>query len=105
MPEFVRAIEQKQVAQQMAEKQQYVVQKAEQERLATVIRAEGEAEAAELLTNAIEKSGEGIIEVQRIDAAKEIAGTWAKARNITYLPGGASGGGQGGPGLLMSIDK
>ncbi|GMH53653.1 hypothetical protein TrRE_jg8796 [Triparma retinervis] len=110
MPEFVKAIEQKQVAQQNAEKQQYIVAKAEQERLATVIRAEGEAEAAELLTKSIERSGEGIIEVQRIDAAKEIAGTLARARNITYLPGGSGGGGGGGggngtPGLLMSIDK
>ena len=110
MPEYVRAIEAKQVAQQEAEKQKYVVQKAEQERRAAVIRAQGEAESAELLTKAIERSGEGIIEVQRIDAAKAIAKTLASARNITYLPGGggasgAGNGGNGSPGLLMSIDK
>ena len=100
MPEYVRAIEAKQVAQQAAEKQ-CVVLKAEQERQAAVIRAEGEASSA-LLTKAIEKSGEGIIEVQRIDAAKDIAKTLARGRNVTCLPGGSAGGGAD---LLMSIDK
>ena len=92
MPEYVKAIEAKQVAQQNAEKQKYVVLKAEQERQAAVIRAEGEAESATLLTKAIEKSGEGIIEVQRIDAAKDIARTLARGRNVTYLPGGGEAG-------------
>ncbi|GMH80016.1 hypothetical protein TL16_g08364 [Triparma laevis f. inornata] len=101
MPEYVKAIEAKQVAQQNAEKQKYVVLKAEQERQAAVIRSEGEAESAELLTRAIERYGEGIIEVQRIDAAREIAGTLAGARNVTYLPGG----GAGGPQLLMQVDR
>ena len=44
--EFMRAIEAKQVASQEAERQQWVVKKAEQERQAVVTRAEGEAEAA-----------------------------------------------------------
>merc|ERR1711924_364540 len=39
------AIEQKQVAQQEAERQTYIVAKAEQEKKASVIRAEGEAAA------------------------------------------------------------
>ena len=44
--EFMRAIEAKQVASQEAERQQWVVKKAEQERQAVVTRAEGESEAA-----------------------------------------------------------
>jgi len=107
--EFMRAIESKQVASQEAERQQYVVLKAEQERQAVVTRAQGEAEAASIITNAMELTGNAIIEVRRIDAAKEIAAKLANSRNITYLPsgqggsGGSSGG--GGPGLLLNIDK
>ena len=46
--EFMKAIEAKQVASQEAERQQWVVKKAEQERQAVVTRAEGEAEAAQM---------------------------------------------------------
>lgn len=106
--EFMKAIESKQVASQDAERQQWVVQKAEQERQAIVTRAEGEAEAAEIITAAMEKTGNAIIEVRRIDAAKEIAGKLANSRNIVYLPGGSTGGlgNQGGTGtnLLLGID-
>ena len=40
-----RAVEQKQVAQQEAERSKFVVAKAEQERRAAIIRAEGESES------------------------------------------------------------
>ena len=106
--EFMKAIESKQVASQEAERQQYVVQRAEQERIANVTRAEGEAEAATIITKAMEKTGNAIVEVRRIDAAKEIATKLAKGRNITYLPGGEAtgeGGNGGNPGLLLSVDK
>ena len=84
--EFAKAIEHKQVAQQDAERQAYVVAKADQERKAAVIRAEGEAEAAELISKAISKAGNGLIEVRRIDTAKEVAAIVANNRNITFLP-------------------
>jgi len=51
-----------------------------------VIRAEGEAEAAVIISDSLKNSGTGGIEVRRIDAAKEIAETLARARNVTYLP-------------------
>jgi prohibitin 1 len=87
--EYARAIESKQVAQQEAERQTYVVQKADQERLASIIRAEGEAEAAERISKAMKSAGNGLIEVRRIDTAKEVAALISKSRgNITYLPGG-----------------
>lgn len=44
--EFAKAIEQKQVAQQEAERQSWVVERSDQERKAAVIRAEGEAEVS-----------------------------------------------------------
>jgi prohibitin 1 len=84
--EFAKAIERKQVAQQEAERQTWIVAKAEQERRAAVIRAEGEAEAALLISSAISEAGNGLIEVRRIDTAKEVAVTLSKARNVTYLP-------------------
>jgi prohibitin 1 len=89
--EFARAIEEKQVAQQEAETQAYVVIKADQERKAAVIRAEGEAEAAELISKAMSAAGTGLIEVRRIDTAKEVAQIVARGRNVTYLPNSANG--------------
>jgi prohibitin 1 len=105
--EFMKAIEAKQVASQEAERQQWVVKRAEQERQAVVTRAEGEAEAALIITKAMEKTGNAIIEVRRIDAAKEIAGKLANSRNIVYLPssaGGSGGATGGGSNLLLGID-
>merc|ERR1712003_419843 len=94
--EYMKAIEAKQVASQEAERQQWVVKRAEQERQAVVTRAEGEAEAAQIITKAMEQTGNAIVEVRRIDAAKEIAGKLANSRNIVYLPSqGGSGGGSG----------
>lgn len=89
--EFAAAIESKQVAQQEAERQQWLVVKADKVREAAVIRAEGEAEAAKIVNAAIAESGQGLIEVRRIDTAKEIAGALAQSRNVTYLPSGKSG--------------
>jgi len=86
--EFARAIEEKQVAEQEAERQKFVVAKAEQERQATVIRSEGEAEAAKMISEALKEHGGGLIEVRRIDAAKDIAESLAKSPNVMYLPAG-----------------
>jgi prohibitin 1 len=104
--EFMKAIEAKQVASQEAERQQWVVKRAEQERQAVVTRAEGEAEAASIITKAMEKTGNAIIEVRRIDAAKEIAGKLSNSRNVVYLPNTSGNGGQGGgANLLLGLDK
>eukprot|EP01132_Coremiostelium_polycephalum_P010255 gene10255-12579_t len=94
--DFTSAIEHKQVAQQEAEKSKYIVMKNEQEKLAAVIRAEGEAEAAKLICQAM-SSGPGFIELRRIEAAKEIAEALAKSKLITYVPNGGN--------LLMNLNK
>lgn len=86
--DFARAIEDKQVAQQDAERQKFIVEKAEQERQATVIRSEGEAEAAKMISEALKEHGSGLIEVRRIDTAKDIAENLAKSPNVMYLPNG-----------------
>ena len=85
--EFARAIEQKQIEQQRAEKQRYVVSKEEQLREATIIRANGDAKSAKLISDALQANGRGLIEVRRIQAAKEIADKLSRNRNVTYVPG------------------
>ena len=99
--EFTRAVEQKQIAQQDAERSRFIVEKAEQERQANVIRAEGEAE----ISKAVARAGDGLIMIRRIEASKEIAQTLAGNPNVTYLPGGGEGGDKGGKGtgLLLGL--
>jgi len=84
--EFSRAVELKQVAHQQAERSKFIVAKTEQEKQAAIIRAEGEAEAAKLISDAIEKVGRGLVEIRKIEAAREIADTLAHASNVTYIP-------------------
>eukprot|EP00249_Psilotum_nudum_P014514 c24860_g1_i3 orf=431-1276(-) len=84
--EFSKAVEQKQVAQQEAERSKFVVAKAEQERRAAIVRAEGESESARLISEATAKAGTGLIELRRIEAAREIAATLSRSPNIAYLP-------------------
>lgn len=101
--EFTRAVEQKQIAQQDAERARFIVERAEQERQANVIRAEGEAESAEIISKAVAKAGTGLIEIRRIDASKEIAATLASNPNVTYLPGGGEGKDGKGTSLLLGL--
>ncbi len=67
------------------------MEKAEQEKLAAIIRAEGESQAADLISQALQKAGPGHVELRRIEAAKDIAGTLANSPNVTYLPSQKSG--------------
>lgn len=88
--EYASAIEAKQVMQQEAERSKYIVQVAEQEKIAAVVRAEGESTAAQLISDAMAKSGDGLLQLRRIEAAKEIASTLSRSRNIVYLPKGSN---------------
>jgi len=93
--EFTRAVEEKQIAQQEAERARFIVEKAEQERQANVIRAEGEAEAADTISKAVAKSGDGLIMIRRIETQKDIAQMLAGNPNVSYLPSGGSASGEG----------
>lgn len=88
--EFSKAVEQKQVAQQEAERSKFVVAKAEQERRAAIIRAEGESESAKLISDATSAAGMGLIELRRIEASREISSTLARSNNVMYLPNSGS---------------
>lgn len=93
--EFTAAIESKQVAEQDAERARFVVLKAEQETKANIIRAEGEATAAKVVSDALQASP-ALVELRRIETAKEVAETLARSRNVTYLP-------SGGQNMLLNI--
>lgn len=86
--EFTKAVEAKQVAQQEAERARFVVMKAEQERRAAVIRAEGESESAHLISEATKLAGGAMLELRRIEAARDIASTMSRSGNVVYLPSG-----------------
>ncbi|EOA22602.1 hypothetical protein CARUB_v10003269mg [Capsella rubella] len=88
--EFSRAVERKQVAQQEAEWSKFLVAKADQERRAAVIRAEGESESARVISKATADAGMGLIELRRIEAAREIAVTLSTSPNVVYLPTGGN---------------
>lgn len=84
--EFTQAVELKQVAQQEAERAKFLVEKAEQEKKAAIISADGDASAATLLAKSFGEAGEGLVELRRIEAAEDIAYRLAKNRNVAYLP-------------------
>ncbi|KAG5482614.1 hypothetical protein CUR178_05757 [Leishmania enriettii] len=95
--DFMTAVEQKQVAQQEAERYRYVVMENEQKRRAAVVRAEGEAESARLISEAIQKSGSGLLELRRIEAAVEVASQIVSMPNVTFVPKDAN--------MLMSMPR
>lgn len=88
--EFTQAVEMKQVAQQDAEKARFLVEKAEQQKKASIISAEGDAQAAELLAKSFAESGDGLVELRRIEAAEDIAYQLSRSRQVSYLPAGQS---------------
>ena len=70
--EFTRAIENKQIAQQQAERAKFIVEKALQEKRQIIIRATGEAKAAEYFGKSMQESPT-YIDLKRIEAAREIS--------------------------------
>lgn len=82
--EYTAAVEAKQVAQQDAERSKYIVEKAIQEKRTIVIRAEGEAQSAQLIGLAI-RDNPAFIQLRRIEAAREVANTITSSANKVYL--------------------
>lgn len=74
------------MAQQEAERSKFIVAKAEQEQKAAIIKAEGESEAATLISNALRTNGTAMIDIRRLEASKEIADTLSQSRNVVYVP-------------------
>merc|ERR1712151_314740 len=83
-PEYEKAVELKQVAQQQAEKARYLVLKAQEEKKQTIIHAEGERQSAQMIGDAV-KANPGFIELRRINTAKEISAALARSNNRMVL--------------------
>merc|ERR1719145_20456 len=83
-PEYEKAVEAKQVAQQQAERARYLVLKAQEEKKQTIIHAEGEMKSAEMIGDAI-KANPGFIELRRIAVAKEISQLLSRSSNRMVL--------------------
>ncbi|KAK2197168.1 bifunctional Band 7-SPFH domain superfamily/Prohibitin/Band 7 domain [Babesia duncani] len=83
-PEYERAVEAKQVAQQQAERSKYVVTRAMEEKKSTIIKAQGEAEAARLIGSAM-RDNPAFITLRRIETAKEVADILSKSQNKIML--------------------
>lgn len=82
--EFTKAIEEKQIAQQQAERAKYLVEQAIQDKKSTIIKAQGEAKSAELFGTALARSP-AFIQLRRIEASREIASLLAHSRNKAYI--------------------
>jgi regulator of protease activity HflC (stomatin/prohibitin superfamily) len=71
-PDFAKAVEDKQIAEQTAQRAVYIAQEAEQEAQAEINRAKGRAEAQKLLAETLKaEGGELVLQRQAIDAWRE----------------------------------
>jgi len=82
--EYTNAVESKQVAQQDAERAKFIVEKAEQDKKGIIIKAQGEAESAKMISDAI-KQNPNFIEIRKLEAAREISRVLSKGNNKIYL--------------------
>ncbi|EAU86052.2 prohibitin Phb2 [Coprinopsis cinerea okayama7 len=83
-PEFTSAVEAKQIAQQTALRAAFLVDQAVQEKQSIIVRAQGEAQSAELVGEALRKN-KGFLELRRLEAAREIANTLSGSGNKVML--------------------
>ncbi|VDO07383.1 unnamed protein product [Rodentolepis nana] len=75
---YANAVEAKQIAQQEAQRAQFLVERAKQERQQKIVMADGEAQAAKLIGDALQ-ANPGYLKLRKIKAAANIA------RTVTYL--------------------
>lgn len=74
-PEFARAVEDKQIAEQRAQRAVYVAQEAEQQAQADINRAKGKAEAQRLLAETLKaQGGQLVLQKEAIEAWREGGG-------------------------------
>lgn len=72
--EYTAAVEAKQVAQQEAQRAAFFVERAKQEKQQKIVQAEGEAEAAKMLGQAVAVNP-GYLKLRKIRAAQNISRT------------------------------
>lgn len=82
--EYTAAIEAKQVAQQEAERAKFLVEKALQDKRSIIVKAEGEAQSAKMISDAIMENP-AFIKLRKLEAAREIASVVSRSQNRVYL--------------------
>ncbi|MBE9039968.1 prohibitin family protein [Oscillatoriales cyanobacterium LEGE 11467] len=88
-PEFSRAVEEKQIAEQSAQRAVYVAQQAEQEAQAEINRAKGRAESQRLIAETLKaQGGQLVLQKEAIEAWREGGAQMPKV----LVTGGNSGG-------------
>ncbi|VDM95294.1 unnamed protein product [Thelazia callipaeda] len=93
-PQYSAAVEAKQVAAQEAQRASFLVERAKQQRQEKIVQAEGEAQSAKLIGEAM-KQDPGFLKLRKIRAAQKISKTISEsANNRVYLPSG---------GLMLNI--
>lgn len=92
--EFNKAIESKQIAQQEAEKQRFVLQQAELQKQTEIARAQGRAEANRLVAESLRAQGGPLV------VAREWIEKWDGK-----LPSVSAGGGSGGGQFIIDINN
>ena len=89
-PEFARAVEEKQIAEQKSQRAVYVAREAEQQAQADINRAKGKAEAQRLLAETLRaQGGELVLQKEAIEAWREGGAQMPKV----LVTGDGSGGG------------
>ena len=71
----------------MAERSKFIVMVREQEKEAAILKAEGDAEAAKLIAEAMAKYGQGLVAIRKIEASQSIMESLRASNNITFLSG------------------
>jgi prohibitin 2 len=82
--EYEKAIEEKQISQQKAERMKYIVEQALQKKKSSIIRAKADVKAIELIGNAV-KENPAYLELERIDAAVYISNRLKSSNNKVLL--------------------
>jgi len=82
--DYTQAVESKQVAQQEAERAKFYVERAEQEKKSAIIRAQGEAQSAKLIGQAI-ANNPSFITLRKIEAARHIGQVISRSNNRVFL--------------------
>ncbi|MES1912442.1 MAG: hypothetical protein MHM6MM_004717 [Cercozoa sp. M6MM] len=86
MKDFQQSIERKQVQEQMAERSEYIVEMNKLEAEAVAIMAEGEADSARLVQEALNDAGNAYLRIKSIDVARDIALQMSQSKSVTWLP-------------------
>ncbi|VDN14214.1 unnamed protein product [Dibothriocephalus latus] len=81
---YASAVESKQIAQQEAQRAQFLVERAKQERQQKIVMADGEAQAAKLIGDALQ-ANPGYLKLRKIKAAAQIARTLSQSSNRVFL--------------------